>query len=214
MNFKKRIIGIQKWIDQKDYLDENQFDKQKLFEKKYLNYQIDDCYDYLDKIEGKLRDDIFEVLFSTYLNWKEKLIDLNIPFYLGIWIYNPRLPKSEVVCAIDSKKIEYYKNDCFDISTKKKDIIDLKNFKNEESSLIWTRKIDSDILKDWEINFPKENYENEQLWLEYQEYFKNFMSDSYKIDQDENGKRYFKNVGEIWTGELIKKQKNSLNNLL
>lgn len=203
MNFQQRIIGIQKWIIQKDYFEENLFDKNKLFEQKYLNFQIDDCYDYNDIIEGKLRDDIFNVLFSTYLNWKEKLIELEIPFYLGVWIYNPRLPKSEIVCAIGNEKIEYYKNNCFDVSPIQNDIIDLKKFKKEKT-LIWTQKIDFDIIEDWEINFPKENYKNEQHWIEQQESFKKFISDSYKVDKDKNGKRYFKNVGKIWTGELIK----------
>lgn len=68
MNFEQRIKGIQEWIDNKEYLEENKFDKEKLFEQKYLNYQIDDCYDYLDNVNGKIRDEIFKVLFTTYLN--------------------------------------------------------------------------------------------------------------------------------------------------
>lgn len=203
MNFEQRIKGIQEWIEQKEYLNENRFDKEKLIDQKYLNYQIDDCYDYLDNVKGKTRNEIFKVLFNTYLNWKTELIDLNIPFYLGVWIYNPRLPKSEVVCAIGNEKIDYYQNKCFDVSNEQRNIIDLKNFKKEKDILVWTKKVDFDTLEDWEINFPKENYENEQHWLEYQEYIKNFINSSYKVDK--NKKRYYKNVGEIWTGELIKK---------
>lgn len=205
MNFEQRIKGIQEWIEQKEYLDENKFDKEKLVKQKYLNYQIDDCYDYLDKVEEKTRNEIFEVLYRTYSNWKTELFDLNVPFYLGVWIYNPRLPKSEVVCAIGNEKIDYYQNKCFDISNEQKKIIDLKDFKREKDTLVWTKKIDFDTLEDWEINFPKENYENEKHWLEYQEYFKNFINKSYKVDENKNGKKYYKNVGEIWTGELIKK---------
>mgnify|MGYP006105137399 FL=1 len=205
MNFQKRIRGIQKWIDDKYHLEENQFDKEKLFEQKYLNFQIDDCYDFIDNVEGKTRDEIFKVLFSTYSNWKMELNNLDIPFYLGVWIYNPRLPKSEIVCAIGNEKIEYYKNKCFDISSHQKDIINLKEFKSEESTLVWTQKIDFNILEDWEIKFPKENYENEEHWIESQEHFKKFINDSYKIENSEKGKIYFKNIGEIWTGECINK---------
>lgn len=145
------------------------------------------------------------MLFITYSNWKTELINLDVPFYLGVWIYNPRLPKSEVVCAIADEKINYYQNKCFDISDKQKTPIDFRDFKNEVNTLVWTQKIDADILEDWEINFPKENYESEKHWAEYQEYYKDFINNSYKIEEISNSKTFYKNVGEIWTGELIKK---------
>ncbi|MBK6284108.1 MAG: hypothetical protein IPF54_16975 [Draconibacterium sp.] len=119
MNFKnKELSAFQEWIDHKYYLEDNQFDQEKLFfEQKYLNFQIDDCYGFTEKVDGKLRDDIFKILYLTYLNWKNELINLEISFYLGVWIYNPRLPKSEVVCAVGREKIEYYQNLCFDIDS-------------------------------------------------------------------------------------------------
>ena len=203
MNFKNRIIGIQKWIDENDYREENHFDKEKLFEDKYLNFQIDDCYNYTENVVGKTRDDIFKILFSTYSQWKIELNKLNIPFYLGVWIYNPRLPKSEIVCAIGKDKIEYYQNKCFDLATNKTEIIDVKDFKKERNSLVWTKKIDFDILEQWEIDFPKENYESEEDWIKQQEEFKIFISNSYKFEDEKKGKRYYNNVGEIWTGEIV-----------
>jgi hypothetical protein len=204
MNFEQRIKGIKDWIDQEEYIDENVFDKEILFEQKYLNFQIDDCYDYLDKVVDNTRNEIFRVLHQTYSKWKTELIGLNIPFYLGVWIYNPRLPKSEVVCAIGNKKIDYYQNKCFDISKEKGKTIDIQQFKKEKD-IIWTKKIDFDTLEDWEINFPKENYENDQHWMEYQDRFKKFIKESYKVDESKKGKIYYKNVGEIWTGEVVKK---------
>ncbi|OMP29682.1 hypothetical protein [Mangrovimonas sp. DI 80] len=203
MNFEQRIKGIQKWIEQEEYLDETIFDKEKLVKQKYLNFQIDDCYDYLDIVEGKTRKEIFKLLYNTYLTWKIKLMELGIPFYLGVWIYDPRLPKSEIVCAIGDERINYYQNQCFDVPNNPKNIIDLKDFKQEKGNLVWSQKIDSDTLDEWEINFPKENYESQQLWLQDQEYFKNFINDSYKVEEKDNGKQYFRNVGEIWTGEMI-----------
>ncbi len=205
MNFKQRIIGIQEWIDHKYYLEDIQFDKEKLFEQKYLNFQIDDCYEYTEKVDGKLRDDIFKNLYSTYLKWKNELINLEISFYLGVWIYNPRLPKSEVVCAVGREKDEYYQNLCFDIATQHNEFIDIKEFDNENDVLNWTQKIDFKTLEEWEINFTKENYENEEHWLNFQNQYNDFIRNSCKIINDKNGKKYFKKVGEIWTGELVKK---------
>jgi hypothetical protein len=203
MNFQKRIHSIQKWIDHEGYLEDIQFDKQRLFELNYLNFQIDDCYDYMERVEGEIRNDIFKVLYLTYSNWKKELINLEIPFYLGVWIYDPRLPKSEVVCAIGIENIEYYQCKCFDPAIQQKEIIDLLEFNNRNDVLKWKQKIDFEILEEWQVNFPKENYENVDLWRKDQNYYSDFIKNSYKMTNSKRGKVYFKIVGDIWTGEII-----------
>ena len=205
MNFERRIFSIQKWIDNEDYLEDIQFDKEKLFEQKYLNFQIDDCYDYTESVDGKLRNEIFKVLYLNYTNWKNELINLGIPFYLGVWIYDPRLPKSEVVCAIGIEKIEYYQYKCFDIAIQQREIVDLKEFNNKSDAIKWTQKIDFETLEEWQVNFPKENYETVELWRKDQNYYSDFIKNSYKMTNSKSGKVYFKIVGDIWTGEIINK---------
>ncbi|PNW25629.1 hypothetical protein [Formosa algae] len=123
MDFKSRVVGIQKWIDKSYYREENRFNKEKLFEQEYLNFQIDDCYNYMENVVGKTRVDIFKILYSTYSQWKIELDKLNIPFYLGVWIYNPRLPKSEIVCAIGKEKIEYYQKNALIWRQQKKKLL-------------------------------------------------------------------------------------------
>src|SRR5690606_17817800 len=104
MNFNRRIKSIEKWVDKKVYVEEAFFDRDKLFELKFLNFQIDDCYYFQDQITGNVRSKIFKVLYSVYENWKKKLLELDTSFYLGVWIYDPRLPKSEIVCGIGKEK--------------------------------------------------------------------------------------------------------------
>jgi hypothetical protein len=88
-----------------------------LFKEKYLNFEIEDWYGHNLYIGGKSRKFILENLFKIYHKWHGELIKIDQPFYLAIWLYDPRLLKSEVVCAID-EKISYYEIEVFVESNK------------------------------------------------------------------------------------------------
>ena len=49
-------------------------------------------------------------LEEIYNNWKSELDKLNQPYFLKIFLFEPRLSRSQVVCAIGKEKIEYYEN--------------------------------------------------------------------------------------------------------
>jgi hypothetical protein len=207
MNFETRIKNIEKYLNQGLYLEDVEFDKFKLLDQKYLNFQIDDCYSFQNQVTGRIRETIFNILFATYQKWKIELLKLEIPFYLGVWIYDPRLPKSEIVCAIGKEKIDYYKNHCLESESHIEKIIDVRDFEAEGDFLKWSKKIDSEIIEEWEINFPKENYASEKIWKEKQTFFESFIEKSYKVTESEKGKIYYVKVGNIWTGEFIMKEK-------
>ena len=207
MNFDHRITGIVGSIQSGEYEDELKFDHKKLFQKKYLNFQIDDCYNYLDEVKEPARSTILRLLFKTCNQWNWELEKLDQKFYLGIWLYEPRLPKSEVVCAIGKKLIKYYQNEALDSRNKQ---IKKPKFRFEEElkvSLNWSQKIDYNFLEKWEIDFPKKNYENEDLYHQEQKRFQSFIKNSSKIipeDKGEGIKAYGLDVGSIWVGEKIK----------
>lgn len=46
-------------------------------------------------------------LLDIYENWDRQLKLIGKPFYLKIWLYDPRFTSSQVVCAL-GEKIEYY----------------------------------------------------------------------------------------------------------
>lgn len=55
------------------------------------------------KRETKRR--IIKGLIAIYEGWKASLDQLNEPYYLKIWLYEPRLSKSQVVCAIEKELV-------------------------------------------------------------------------------------------------------------
>ena len=74
--------------------------------------------------KGQTKKRILQGLENVYDNWKMELEKLSQPYYLKVWIYEPRFSKSQVVCAID-ERIEHYKN-----------VFNQSNFKSEESDLL------------------------------------------------------------------------------
>ena len=203
MNFTSRIQGIQKGIQDSSYDEECVFNRKKLFRENYLNIQIDDCYDYHNIVEGAVRDAILKLLANTFLSWRNELKDLGVSYYLGIWVYEPRLPKSQVVCAVGEQHIDYYQNQCFDLSPRKENLPPYSFMKKGLDQLKWSQKVDYDYLEQWEIDYPKENYESPTDWEDDQKKYKKFIADSAKEFETKRGKTYCKDVGSIWVGEWI-----------
>lgn len=57
----------------------------------------------------KTKELMLEGLLEIYESWKIELDKLHKPYYLKIWLYEPRISKSQIVCAIDDKIAHYEK---------------------------------------------------------------------------------------------------------
>lgn len=58
---------------------------------------------------GKTRQKMIQGLLYIYDNWKKQLDSLGQPYYLKIWLFEPRIMKSEVICAIGDAANSYTK---------------------------------------------------------------------------------------------------------
>lgn len=127
---------------------------------------------------------------------------LNKSYYLKIWLYEPRISKSQVVCAIDYK-IEYYEN-----------IFEKADFKQNSSS--FTNQMSSNFK--WQPKVDEEHFwRNDLLWpMDQYDKIKNAYADKRRLKKLEsmnikkekttysNGIEdiiFFVPVGKIWTGE-------------
>jgi len=174
-----------------------------LNQEKYYNYEIEEWYGEEFGIKGELRKKIIETLLKTYFVWKKELDKLNKGYYLAIWLYNPRMLKSEIVCAID-EKVTYYENESF-LSSNKNSEFDLNQFgelSNELQKFTWDKKIDLDSVHEWEINFPKEQYESEKEYNKNQKFYKRLIREKFHVIEKDNEKIYFYPKGDVWIGKL------------
>ncbi|MFD1294965.1 hypothetical protein ACFQ5N_14065 [Lutibacter holmesii] len=151
------------------------------------------------KRETKKR--ILNGLIDIYESWKNQLDELNEPYYLKIWLFEERLSKSQVVCAIGNS-IDYY-NSTFNIpeNTKKfkTDFIGL--IKTRMESFNWEHRLDENILFSSDIG-DREDYKNEIEYLENKKWLDNRLKKKHVIKILKDGtESYAFEIGKVWIGE-------------
>ena len=55
------------------------------------------------------RSEMLSALFDVYDGWHTQLTELAMPFYLKVWLFEPRFMNSQVVCAI-GESCDFYQN--------------------------------------------------------------------------------------------------------
>lgn len=163
-----------------------------------------------DKLaSGELKQKTIEVLLNIFQDWQSELLKQNIDFYLAIWLYLPRIGRSEVVCGI-KEEIDYYKTEAFLSGDQKTKFNPLHFGKISEKlkDLSWDLKIDLDNISDWEINFPKQNYDKLKEYNSDQKRFKRNIENSIKKIEKPNGVMYLFPVGDVWVGQTTKISNN------
>ena len=154
--------------------------------------------------KGKTKKLILSSLIEIYSHWEELLKKTGKPYYLKIWLFEPRFSKSQVVCAIGDD-IDYYKN-TFTPSDKnillKSDRYG-KEIQSKMKSVDWKPFLDEDVLYDDEVG-GKEMYIFENDYLESRRRFKNIMKKEHRVKKfewlGENRECYIFKKGEIWLG--------------
>lgn len=209
---KKRTIRAKKGLKSlntyKTDID-SMFNINKLRENNCLYFQMEDYYGFTKdkRAKGELKQKTIEVLLNIFHDWQNKLEGLGINYYLAIWLCNPRISLSEVVCGINNT-IEYYKNDVFLPNDKNLDFNSLNFGKLDEEikKMTWELKIDLDNVSDWELNYPKEQYKYiKEYKYEQRQHNKN-IKNAIKIIEEPSGNLYLFPAGDVWVGQLNSKK--------
>lgn len=202
---KRKVANIQNWINEYlelniEQLTEYKYEYVKVYVDPWDNLTMTDSE--IPEPKGKAKKEIIKGLEKIYDSWRTELEKLNKPYYLKIWLYEPRISKSQVVCAIE-EKIEYYEN-----------IFERADFKQNSSS--FTTQLGSDF--NWQPRVDEEPYEeSELLWpLEQYQRIEDCYSDRRLLRKLKNGKYrnqeivysnenndtvYFLPKGKIWVGQ-------------
>jgi len=202
---KRKVAKIQNWIDEYleldiEHLSEYKYHYSKVYVQPWYNLSLTDSQ--IPEPKGKAKKEIIIGLEKIYNSWKAELEKSGKPYYLKIWLYEPRLSKSQVVCAID-EKIEHYEN-----------LFKEADFKQNSSS--FTIELNSDF--NWESKIDEEPYwESKLLWpIDQYERIEDSYSDrklltklkkgNYRnqIIDSPNGNKdtiYFRPKGKLWIGE-------------
>ncbi len=165
MNRTKKIRGhkkiqkkIQSWIEKNKTLNMIDFLANKYC---YVNvsfhpyFNISITNSNIAEPQTKTRKHIILGLQEIYNNWKIELDKLNQPYFLKIFLFEPRLSKSQVICAVGKEKIEYYEN-FFRLADNYKSA---SNFQKILSSdFKWKTHSDDDVYSEQELLTPESYY--------------------------------------------------------
>ena len=109
---RKKLLKISNWVNNSKNLDidnlkERQRDYVKFWVGPWGNLSLtNSCF---PQPKGIARQKLLEGLLEIYQSWKQQLDNLEEDYYLKIWLYQPNLSHSQVVCAIGESK-DFYIN--------------------------------------------------------------------------------------------------------
>jgi hypothetical protein len=196
----RRNKKLLKYLD--STLVDSQLNLEQLLDEHFFSFQFEDNYgfgDYPNK--GQIRKRIIELLFEIHDNWKIELDKLKKPYYLAIWLCEPQIVRSEVVCAID-ERIDRYSNDWFDKSEKVNSFSKASYGKNQNQveRFTWERKKLYDSYHNSDYNKPKESYVKLDDYYRDQKFYRRVLPKCIKIEEGKYGKIYFREIGDVWVG--------------
>ena len=202
---RRRKINIEKWRIESLPLDiekvkESHYDYTKIWVSPWDNLRYRKR-DYTGP-KSENRTLILNALLDIYESWDMQLKKLGIPYYLKIWLYEPRFTSSQIVCAINDR-IKYYENIFTENNTKLVFPVDRYKSQTERlNNFNWNLAVDEEIIENdfW----PKEQYEYEKEFFQDQRLFKRLDNRKVKkedlIENDKRIIRYFVPKGNIWIG--------------
>ena len=155
--------------------------------------------------KGKAKLKIINGLLDIYDDWKDQLDKLGQPYYLKIWLFEPRFSQSQVVCAIGDR-IDYYENRFFNPKNDK--IFNSNKYgqlKSKLSKLNWDYRLDEDeydnsFVGDPELYASIDDYEDTKIW------FNKLLKKTHrlvKFDEliGDTIESYSFKRGDLWIGE-------------
>ncbi|UJP64743.1 hypothetical protein [Mongoliitalea daihaiensis] len=118
----------------------------------------------------KTKQKILKGLLDIYEAWKSQLDKLGQPYYLKIWLFEPRFSQSQVVCAIGDN-VDFYENTFF--NPEKSKVLNEDNYgelQGRLESFIWEYRLDEDHYDNTEVGEPeiyasRQDYEDIKIWF-------------------------------------------------
>jgi len=159
----------------------------------------------LSEPKGKTKQKILIGLLDIYDNWKMQLEKIGQPYYLKIWLCDPKVSESQVVCGI-GERIERYENMFFKPDKDKK--IKTANYgslKQRLEKYNWDYHFEENHFDNNEIGEPEyyrsiEDYEESKKWFE--KLLKKPHRTTILTTPIDNVTEYYSfKKGEVWLGE-------------
>ena len=175
-------------------------------DRKYVKVWVYPYYDYTfsnsDLLEPKreTRRRILNGLLDIHDAWQKELDTLKQPYYLKIWLFEPRFSLSQVVCAV-GEWTDYYDNTFFRPESPKS--FPLQNYGNLQDRLkdfSWEHGLDEAWIDENSIGTPGE-FVSEAEFYANRRWVKRKLEGPLRKMANEEGETFFFKMGNVWIGE-------------
>lgn len=148
----------------------------------------------------KIRQLMLNGLIDIYQAWKKQLDKIGQPYYLKIWLFEPRFSKSQVVCAIGDR-IDYYENLFFEPENGKQfQSVNYGSIKKRLDAFKWEYRLDEDHIENDYIGEPKQ-YLTDNDFLETKRWFDKTMKKPHRTTKLDDAIEYYSfKKGGAWLG--------------
>jgi hypothetical protein len=148
----------------------------------------------------KTKQLILNGLIDIYNSWKKQLDKIDQPYYLKIWLFEPRLSKSQVVCAVGAR-IDYYKKLFFEPENVKQfQSANYGNLKKRLDAFKWEYRLDEDHIENDYVGEPKQ-YLTDNDFLETKRWFDKTMKKPHRTTKLDDATEYYSfKKGDTWLG--------------
>jgi len=153
----------------------------------------------------KTKQKMLSGLLDIYDDWKKQLDQLGQPYYLKIWIFEPRFKQSQVVCAV-GERMDYYENLFYQPETSKTFIPAFYGeLKNRLQNFTWECRLDEDHFDNGSVCSPemyatRQDYEEDKIWFN-RLLKKTHRTEKLKEPIGETTELYSFKRGIVWLGE-------------
>lgn len=155
--------------------------------------------------KGKTKQKMLNGLLDIYEDWKKQLDKIGQPYYLKVWLFEPRFSQSQIVCAI-GENVDFYENTFYKPDINKTIHLDkYGSLRAKLSKFNWDYRLDEDHYDNTEIGDPntyasRQEYEEAKIWfdklLKKQHRTHKFIEPIGDITESYSFKR-----GDLWLGE-------------
>jgi hypothetical protein len=195
--------NIEHWKNDSLHLDlerlqKNQRDYEKVWVRPFGEISISGAA--IPKPRKKARQLILESLIEIFNSWESTLIILNKPYYLAIWLNEPHIENSQVVCAIGDF-LNFY--DVTYHRPEKQQKMPTQNYgklKNELDTFNWIYGLDEHRFTNEDIAETEEVYATIEDYHSMQKWYKKQLHRDPIIRKEDEVTCYRTKKGTVWIG--------------
>ena len=148
---------------------------------------------------GETRKRILTGLLDIHDAWKKELDALGQPYYLKIWLYEPRFSLSQVVCAV-GESADFYEHTFYKPDNPK--TFPIRNYgklQERMEKLQWEQALDENWIDTNTVGYPEE-FESEAEYYTNRRWVKRKLRAPHRTEKTSAGEVHYIKMGTVWIG--------------